>query len=93
LTPVDLDVTLSFVTPSVKKKERAKRHLMENNEEVVYIGCKKNKRSESQQAACKKVIPAAKLIVVYTPDEAINDIRDICSQVDLPKTGKVSPTE
>jgi hypothetical protein len=60
LTPVDLDATSSFATPSVKKKERAKRHSMvhlKNNEEVVCVGHKKNKRSESH-AARKKVIPA-----------------------------------
>jgi hypothetical protein len=77
------------VTPSVKKKERAKRHSMvhsENDEGAVCVGHKKNKRSESQ-TACKKVIPAAKLIVVDDQEEAKYDILDIDSQVDLPKTG------
>jgi hypothetical protein len=36
---------------------------------------------------CKKAPPGAKLIVVDNPEEAINDIRDMNSQVDLPNTG------
>jgi hypothetical protein len=70
LIPVDLDDT-SFVTPSVKKKERTKRDSMvhsENDEEVVCIRCKKNKRIDSP-VACNKVVPA-KLIVVDNQEEA-----------------------
>ncbi len=59
MTLIDLNAT-SFVTPSVRKESRAKRDsmvLLENNEEVVYVHCKKkNKRSESPAAA--KVAPA-----------------------------------
>jgi hypothetical protein len=49
LTPVDLSATSSFVTPSVKKEERAKRHLMvhhsENDKEVLCV----SRQSQEEQ--------------------------------------------
>jgi hypothetical protein len=60
--------------------------LLENNEEVVYVHCKKkNKRSESPAAA--KVAPQPSEVVKLMDSQ--EEMEEIDSQVDLPQTGNV----
>jgi hypothetical protein len=93
LTPVDLDATSSFVTPSVRKKEKAKRYYSSSDDDVPqqHISRKKKRSTELAASYRKKAPPpppAAELIVVDDVDNANeNGIVEVDSQVDLPKTG------
>ena len=92
LTPIDLDATSSFLTPSVNKESRANRNLMvlyENigdDKEVVnvrWIKTKKNKRGELP--AGSKLAPQPSEVVELL--ESQEERGEIDSQVDLPQTG------
>jgi hypothetical protein len=103
LTPVDLDATSNFVTPCVRKKERAKRRYQSESDDDVPRVSRKKRSTECSPASRKKAPPpppADELIVV---DDVVDDsdnanengIVEIDSQV-LPKTddfGRYSDNE
>jgi hypothetical protein len=90
LTPIGLDATSSFVTPSVKKESRAKRNSMvlsENvgdDKEVVYIRCAKKKVKRGESPAGRKLAPQPSEVVELLSQEERGEID---SQADLPQTG------